>query len=440
MTTNADTGKQPAAGPPKLHATKIFGIGGAGCRVLGHLARRALPGTALVAVDSDAEAITRCGAPESLALDSKVLRGIGTGGDAERGRALAEENVSGLKAACQDAGVIFVVAGLGGGTGTGIAPVLARVAREAGAQVLALVSLPFECEGNLRRSQARLALEHLETEADGVICLPHQRVFKLIDEQTSVADTFQLANELHADLVNGVWRLLLGRGFIDIHRADACALLRDHNPEILFASVEATGATRSREAVDKLLAHPLMDGGQALAEADAVLVSLVGGPDLTMSEVDRVMEPINRKSERAQVLMGAVLDDQYHDRLGVFVIAARRDEASTGGSGSLASTRADSARGSRPIDLDAINRAAGGRPKSRFVPPPPELPRDKVLELMAGQPAVAGRARKHVARLRQGQLPLEIISKGRFDKSEPTIHKGEDLDVPTYIRRGVPLN
>jgi cell division protein FtsZ len=279
-------------------------------------------------------------------------------------------------------------------------------------------------------------LEQLKSSADGVICLPNQEIFKLIDEKTSVVETFKILNGLLAEGVNGVWRLMARKGLIEIHYADLCALLRERRGDSSFATAEATGATRSREVMDKLFAHPMLDGGKTLAESDAVLVSLTGGPDLTMTEVHRVMEHINGKCERAQVVMGATIDEAFRERLAITLIAVRRgvvhiekSELPEGEPHSV-ETRSDN------LTSHLLPQEDGVRPQSRFVPPAPSLPQEKIEQLAARQT----RTRKTASKMRQGQLPLEIISKGRFDKSEPTIHKGEDLDVPTYIRRGVALN
>jgi cell division protein FtsZ len=195
----------------------------------------------------------------------------------------------------------------------------------------------------------------------------------------------------------------------------------------VFASVEATGPARAREIVEKLVAHPLLDEGRALAESDAVLVSLMGGRDLTMAEVNRVMEQIGRQCERAQIIMGAAVDEALKNRLLVTVIVA--------------------AQGAIPMELPPLAGGSGeqvtgrgvvARPGSRCGSPAAPLTseqREQVLARNAG-----ARGRKSNPKMRQAQLPLAIISKGRFDKSEPTIHKGEDLDIPTYIRRGVALN
>jgi cell division protein FtsZ len=296
------------------------------------------------------------------------------------------------------------------------------------------VTTPFDCEGGRRQRLAQYGLAELKAAADGVISLPNQRVFKMIDENTSVLETFKITNDLLAAGVRGVWRLLMHKGLIEIHFSDLAALLRDRHGESCFAVAEAMGPTRSREVMDKLLAHPMLDDGQMLGESDAVLVSLMAGPDLTMAEVNRVMEQVNRQCERAQVIMGAAIDEAFKERLAVTLIAARKSaepeplgEAGAAGSG-------------EELAAQLLPQSSTVRRGSRFLPPAPTLPPDQLQQLLARQGRGGSRPRKSLPKLRQGQLPLEIVSKGRFDKSEPTIHKGEDLDVPTYIRRGVALN
>ncbi len=420
-------------------SVKIFGVGTAGINILEEIARAALPGVALAAINTDAKSLAASSASEKISLETKAARGAGPNGDPKRSRAVAEENLPKLKQACEGMDVVFVLAGLGGGAGTGICPVLAQAARESGALVLAFVAMPFDCEGNRRLKQAQQGLEQLKSAADGVICLSNQEIFKLIDEKTSVVETFKILNGLLAEGVNGVWRLMARKGLLEIHYADLCALLRERRGDSSFATAEAAGATRSREVMDKLFAHPMLDGGKMLAESDAVLVSLTGGPDLTMTEVHRVMEHINGKCERAQVVMGAAIDEAYRERLAITLIAVRRGEAHVEKETSPEPEREQAhseARGSDDLSSHLLNQENGTRPHSRFVPPAPSMPQEKMEQLAARQT----RSRKNSSKMRQGTLPLEIISKGRFDKSEPTIHKGEDLDVPTYIRRGVALN
>jgi len=386
---------------------KIIGVGNAGDALLGALATPEFAAAQFISVNSDAAALAASPATVKINLENKLLRGLGTGGDPERGQALAEEHFSTLKAACEGAKVVFILAGLGGGAGSGISPVLAKAAREAGALVLAFVTLPFECEGNRREAQAQTALAQLKAAADGVICLPSQKIFKLINEHTGIVETFKFSGGFLLEGVRGVWQLLTRPGLIQVHFDDLRQLLHQRHAENAFAFVEAAGAGRAREAVEKIIAHPLLDEGRVLAESDAVLVSLIAGKDLTMAEVNRVMEQVRRQCAHAQIIMGAAVDAALKEKLCVTIIAARQSAAPTN-----LSPRTETRS---PATTTTVHREpAASRPVTK--------------RRSGGSKAI------------QTQLPLSIISKGRFDKSEPTKHNGEDLDIPTFIRRGVPLN
>ena len=431
---NLDTSNpgQPAPVPAPL-TVKIIGVGNAGVSVLDLLVERDLPPASLVAINTDAHSLAQSRAGQKIHLETALLRGLGSGGDPDRGRALAEEQAAQIKSACEGAGVVLIAAGLGGGAGTGIGPVVARVARESGALTLAFVLAPFDCEGNRRQRLAEQGLAEFRGAADAVICQRNQNVFALIDESTSVLDTFKLTNSLLADALRGFWQLLHHSGLLDVPFAEICELLRDAHTESAFAVVEAIGPTRSREVFDKLAAHPMLDGGRVLVESDALLVSLLGGPDLAMVEVNRLMKQINEQCAQAQVMFGAAIDESLRDRLAVTLIAARK-------TGPAAPDRTNTKGPSEGLDTQLLRGTTPARPGSRFVPPAPDLPPDQVAQLLDRQRTGNPRGRKSAPKLRQTQLPLEIVSKGRFDKAEPTIHKGEDLDVPTYIRRGIALN
>jgi cell division protein FtsZ len=421
----------PEMESPRTRSIKIIGVGGAGVILADTLNQPEFCGADFAAIDTDAQSLAASSAPIKVHLETKLMRGLGTGGDPERGHALAEEQFATLKSACEGAEVVFIVTGLGGGAGSGISPVLARAAKEGGALVLAFATLPFLCEGNRRQQQARAGLEQLRAVADGVICLPNQKTFKLIDENTSVLETFRITGGLLVEGVRGVWQLLTRPGLIQIHFDDLCGLVRDRHSESAFAYVETSGPARSREIIEKLLAHPLLDEGRALAGANAVLVSLTGGKDLTMGEVNRVMEKINSHCEGAKVIMGAAIDAGMANKLSVVLIAeknaAEKNEAPVTANSAeprlvpaLPEGNRDTLPSSPRFDTASLSGA-------------PTLPRDN-----GGRPGRVRRVGKQS--MLQGQLPLAIVSKGRFDKSEPPIHKGEDLDIPTYIRRGVPLN
>jgi cell division protein FtsZ len=386
-------------------SVKIFGVGNAGDALLNALATAEFSGAEFAAINTDAAALAASSATVKIHLENKLFRGLGSGGDPERGRALAEEQFSTLKSACAGANVIFILAGLGGGAGSGISPVLAKAAREAGALVLAFVTLPFDCEGNRRETQAQASLEQLKSAADGVVCLPSQKIFKLIDENSTLVETFRVTGGFLIEGVRGVWSLLTRPGLIQVHFGDLCALLRDRHAENAFAFVEASGAGRAREVVEKILTHPLLDEGRVLAESDAVLVSLTAGKDLTMAEINRVMESVKRQCGHAQIIMGAAADAGLKEKLCVTVIAAKQ--------------HAPPASVTPRTETRTTAPAAGGQ-----------------REVVVARP----RPRRAGSKPVQTQLPLTIVSKGRFDKSEPTLHRGEDLDVPTFIRRGIALN
>jgi cell division protein FtsZ len=428
-------------GEPGPIRCRIIGVGHAGCNAVEQMAATDFEGAEFLAVSTHARALAQCGVTEKFVLGYARQHGLGTGGDPDQGRAAAEADASRLRAYCEGMDLVFLLAGMGGGTGGGAAPVIARLAREAGALALAVVTLPFDWEGSRRQHQANASLDQLKAEADSVICVPNQKVFKLLDENTSLVDTFRLINEVLTQGVRGIWRLLGQPGLLRIDFTDLCAVTRDRHSANVLATAEAMGEHRSRVVMEKLLAHPLIEDGQALAESDAVLVSLVGGADLTMAEIRRVMEQVNRQCPEAQVIVGAAVDPRLADRLSLTLIAGRR-ATPPAAPDEVGMTRADAA--SAPFEADDgpkfemsfFHSPPAPRLPSRFVPPPPELTPEKREEIFSR----SAKGRKGKVRMQQGMLPLEVISKGRFEKSEPTLYRGEDLDVPTYIRRGLALN
>ena len=246
-----------------------------------------------------------------------------------------------------------------------------------------------------------------------------------------------------ADGLRAIWRLLTQTGLINVDFADLCSVTRDRHSASPFATAEASGDKRSEQVIEKLLAHPLLDGGQVLNQSNAVLVSLAGGPDLTMNEVNKVMAQVQRRCENAHLIFGAVIDEAYSGRISVTLIASSRRAGETA---TVSATVGSASPAHAPSASDAAQTAAAANqfldplatphPPSRCIPPPPELSEEKKEQLYNHQ---TGQTRRKTARM-QKELPLEIVFKGRFDKSEPTIRHGKDLDLPTYIRKGVALN
>ncbi|MBI5799552.1 MAG: cell division protein FtsZ [Verrucomicrobia bacterium] len=438
------------AAPVKKQLTiKVFGLGGCGGNVATQIHSSGFGGAQLIVLNTDSQALAQCPLPYKFNLGLKLNGGLGAGGDPERGRAAAEEDEARLRELCTGVDMVLICAGLGGGTGTGAGPVLARVAKECGALALAFVTLPFDCEGSKRMRQARLGLEEFKAAADGVICLPNQKVFKLIDENTSVIETFATTNELLAQGVRGIWQLVTRPGLINLDFADLCAVVRDRHSESSFASAEAAGPHRVKEVVEKLLENPLLDGGAALGEADALLVSLMGGPSLTMAEVSRVMDQINRHCENAHLMMGAAIEEALGERLTVTLVASRRSSRGTDLPKVAELDTAEPAPAPRAgSDFDLLGSAIASKPQARnpAVPFSPEGVAVAVAETEAGvvapAPVMASRSwrsRKKVKPVHP-ELGLETVTTGPFQHSEPTRHNGVNLDVPTFVRRGMPMN
>lgn len=413
---------------PKFRLT-VFGVGGAGCNTINHIAtvrgrgEPILAGAELIAVNTDAQALQAANGVQTIKIGADITHGLGTGGDPEIGARAAQQDTERLTSAMQHVDVVFITAGLGGGTGGGASPVLARLAKEQGALVLAFVAMPFAFEGERRHQQAVGCLEQLKAQADAVICVPNNKLFKLLGDNASVTNAFTRSDELVASGAQAIWQLLSRKGLINLDFASLRTTLGSKHCEGLFSCGEGRGPDKVREAVKNLLENPIFDGGDALARAEGLLVSILGGPDLTLTDVQRAVEPISRLASRAHLIMGAAIDERYRDRLAVTVIVATT-AVSRRSASPLSQTKP--ALPHRPVET------APNRTNSPFTKP--HVP---VESLPSAQHP--GNPKKSAAKPKQEVLQLEGASRGRFDKSEPTIYDGEDLDMPTYLRRGVSL-
>ncbi len=366
---------------------------------------------------------------EKVQIGAAVTHGLGAGGETEIGARSAQNDVERIEALAQGADVVFLTAGLGGGTGSGASPTIARIAKEQGALVLAFVALPFSFEGERRKQQALSGLEQLKAQADAVICIPNDKIFRIAGADASVVEAFKRADENFILGVQAVWQLLSHKGLINLDFADLRSTLGSKHCDGLFSYGQAAGANKAREAVKALLENPLLDGGDVLAKAEGVLVSILGGPDLTLADVQKTVEPISRLANRAHVILGAAIDEAYRGQLAVTVIAAanilpRRVVAQPVSTKPMTFPR--------PGDV-TLSRD----PRTSLMPVPATSPPHQAVEEVPKPEPVA--AQKSPTKPKQETLPLEGVSRGRFDKSEPTLYNGEDLDVPTFIRRGVSI-
>jgi cell division protein FtsZ len=417
--TGAAAAEEKKSHAPQKYRVKLLGIGGAGCNILKHIGGRSdlLTGAVVIVIDTDARSLAGIDA-EKIQIGSSVTHGLGAGGDVELGARAAQQDAERIEAVAQNTDIIFLAAGLGGGTGGGAAPVIARLAKSQGALVLTFVAMPFSFEGERRRQQALASLEQLKTQADAVICVPNDKLFKLMGENASVVDAFKRGNELIVTGAQAIWQLLSREGLINLNFADLRAALAAKHCEGIFSCGDGHGPDKARDAVKALMESPLLDGSETLARAEGMLISILGGPDLTLADVQRAVEPISRVATRAQIIMGAAVDEQFKGKLSITLIASTN--AATGRVAQPTQSRFPIARTASIIRAPATPAAT----------PAPPLP---------SSAAQAVATRKAVSAPKQETLPLEGASRGRFDKSEPTLYEGEDLDIPTFLRRGVSL-
>src|SRR5213082_1431216 len=302
---------------------KIVSVGGAGLSVLDRIALDGLERADVVAINTDVQSLTSSVAPHKVQLGRTVTRGLGAGGDPELGYQAAVESTEEIREALSDANMIFICAGLGGGTGSGAAPYVAQLAREAGALVIAFVTLPFTFEGKRRNAQAREALARLNEVAHSVICFENDRMGDMIAPHVGIHQAFATADITISQSVRSIVNLIQRPGLIRIGFDDLLAALRSRNGRCLFGFGESDSDNRAHDALAQALKNPLMDRGRMLADSTHVLVQVAGGPDMTLSEVEILMQELGRHvSDQTQILFGAVVDARLGDRLSVTIISS----------------------------------------------------------------------------------------------------------------------
>ena len=442
---------------------KVVSVGGAGLNALDRVVLDGLEKAGVVAINTDVQSLTSSVAPHKVQLGRTVTRGLGAGGDPELGYQAAVESTEEIREALSDANVIFICAGLGGGTGSGAAPYVAQLAREAGALVIAFVTLPFTFEGKRRNAQAQEALARLNEVAHSVMCFENDRMGDMIAPHAGIHQAFATADITISQSVRSIVNLIQRPGLIRIGFDDLLAALRAHNGRCLFGYGEADSDNRAHDALTQALKNPLMDRGRMLADATHVLVQVAGGPGLTLSEVEILMQELGRHvSEQTQILFGAAVDGRLGDRLSVTIISslAGEDEAGVISTPSVFSTAPTAPPAQEqyqhpapqiyiepePAAMEPVAPeenisfeepvAAEPTPAAAFVPSGPEPVTIKPQKKTVPHKEEKVPAEKS-AQAKQEVLQFEPVTRGRFEKSEPTIVEGEDLDVPTYLRKNI---
>ena len=442
---------------------KVVSVGGAGLNALDRIVLDGLEKASVVAINTDVQSLTSSVAAHKVQLGRNITRGLGTGGDPELGYDAAVESADEIREALADARMIFVCAGLGGGTGSGAAPYVARLAREAGALVIGFVTLPFTFEGKRRNVQAREALARLSEVCHSVICFENDRMGDLVSPQAGIHQAFAMADTTISQSVRSIVNLIQRPGLIRIGFDDLLAALRTHNGRCLFGFGEADSDNRAHDALTQALKNALMDRGRMLADATNVLVQVAGGTGMTLSEVEVLMQELGRHvNEQTQILFGAVVDARLGDRLTVTIISSLaaeddlisqpRDSAALSSASAQPPVREHYQHPQPQIHIEpepALDPApleesvSFEEPVATETPPaPPFVPNEpEPLTVAPKKKAVPRKEEKLQAekslQAKQETLQFEPVTRGRFEKSEPTIVEGEDLDVPTYLRKNI---
>ncbi len=299
---------------------KVLGIGGAGGNAINDMIASQMVGVDFIAANTDAQALERSLAPVKIQLGPGVTRGLGAGGDPEVGRKAAEEEGERLKQVIQGADMVFIAAGMGGGTGTGASPVVADLSRELGSLTVAVVSKPFEFEGKMKRRLAETGIEELRKVVDTIISIPNDRLFSLSSKNSRIKDVFGMANEVLGFAVRGISDLIMVPGFINMDFADVRTVMKERGMALMGTGI-ANGGNRAADAAHKAISSPLLED-ISIRGARGILINITSAPDISMEELREICGIVQEEAhEEAIIKWGLVYDEGLADEIRVTVIA-----------------------------------------------------------------------------------------------------------------------
>lgn len=299
---------------------KVIGIGGGGCNAVNTMIQSSLQGVEFIGANTDAQALAVCQAPLKIQLGAKLTKGLGAGANPEVGKNATLEDKDRLREILVGADMVFITAGLGGGTGTGGGPIVASIAKELGALTVAVVTKPFFFEGRKRQRQAEDGLKELRKFVDTLITIPNQRLLNIADKDMSLLETFRKADEVLLQAVKGISDLITVHGLINLDFADVRTVMSEMGLALMGTGV-ASGENRAMEAAQKAISSPLLED-ITIAGARGVLINITGGPDLTLYEVNEASTLIQEEAhEEANIIFGAVIDENLRGEVRVTVIA-----------------------------------------------------------------------------------------------------------------------
>src|SRR5215471_7946711 len=323
---------------------KVIGVGGGGSNAVNRMVQVGLEGVEFIVANTDLQALKVSPAPCKLQIGSKLTKGLGAGADPNVGRQAALEDTEAILSALDGADMIFVTTGLGGGTGTGAAPVIASLASELGALTIAVVTKPFHFEGKKRQVQAERGLEALKDCVDTIITIPNQRLLSIIDRATPLTEAFATADDVLRQAIQGISDLILVPGLINLDFADVRTIMSGMGLAMMGTGV-AEGPERAMEAARKAISSPLLEGA-SVNGSRGVIINVTGGPDLSLVEVSEASSIVQEAAdEEANIIFGAVVDPGLKGKVKITVIAT--------GFGQNVAQRSPEAPAQTPVDLSA---------------------------------------------------------------------------------------
>ena len=378
---------------------KVLGIGGSGTSAVNRMSQLGIKGVEFISINTDAQALHNNQADRKVHIGKGITKGLGSGMNPELGRQAAEESVEELEEVVDNADMVFITCGLGGGTGTGAAPILAELAKNKGVLTVAVVTKPFTFEGSKRKEVAETGYENLKDKVDAIISIHNDRILQIIDKKTSLIEAFKTVDEVLRQGIAGISDLITTHGLVNADFADVRSIMQDAGTALMGIG-RASGDTRAQDAARMAINSPLLE--MTIDGAKGVLFNITGGPNLGMFEIDEAAKVITKSIDPdAKVKFGAVIDDAMGDEIRITVIATGFDESSK-----------------RPTPAAMVLNDESRKPKiqeSRVVAPPVMISPEFRKPMFNPKPAP----------------PIEIAS----PQPAAPENNEDELDIPAFIRK-----
>jgi cell division protein FtsZ len=394
---------------------KVIGVGGGGGNAVNTMIAAGVPGVDFIGANTDAQALRANLAPIKIQLGEKATRGLGAGGNPAVGRSAAEEDAERLKEYLTGADMVFVTAGMGGGTGTGAAPVIARVSKEMGILTVGVVTKPFTFEGKRRMKQAEEGMRELKACVDTLIAIPNQRLLAVAGRNSSILETFKKADDVLLQAVRGISDLITIPGLINLDFADVRTIMSEMGMAMMGAAV-ASGENRAIEAAQKAISSPLLED-VSIQGAQGVLINISGGADLTLHEVNEAATLIQEEADDdANIIFGAVIDESMGDEVRITVIATGFGEP---------------AQAARPVGRAQGSAESRPEPRPQVSPDGRPIRRHGLVETDEIDVPTWQRRRQEPP-IPAAERPVSVR------RPAPASADGadDDYDIPTFLRRG----